>query len=84
MQLTQEQKYYIISTVENIPLFERCGVQEKLEIPFSSQQVKSWEIAEKCYTSYVWDCITLEAKNQLTQRLGLNFPELYHDILVTL
>lgn len=80
MELTNEQKDYLVETVKKIPFFERCGIKEELNLPFESAQIENWKIAYNYYTSFWWENVGIEGLNKLSAYLHDKYPKLYFGV----
>jgi hypothetical protein len=69
----------IVKRIRDINFFHNCGNILNFEPAMSIKYVESWKEAKKNYTDPNWENITLEARNNLTSFLSLNFTKEYQE-----
>ncbi|WP_217560334.1 hypothetical protein [Paenibacillus sp. GbtcB18] len=67
----------IVERISVINWFSNCGNSLKSSIDLKIINETSWKNAVKHSQSRYWEEITLEAGNELTEFLSLNFPDKY-------
>lgn len=58
-----------VRELHNIAWFSACGQPFAVPLPFSAEQVSSWEQAITLCSSQAWEDVTLDARNRLTEFL---------------
>lgn len=61
----------------SISWFDKCGIEEALDLNLEIDQVKSWDEAYLCYSDSSWEQTTLEMRNEVTSYLNTRFPNRY-------
>jgi len=59
----------IIEKISNINWFSNCGNPVSIEVLLNIVYVSNWVEAKKHYTDPIWEDVTLEARNNLTEFL---------------
>lgn len=66
-----------LERLSNIDWFSRIFEPDEISTPLDYAYVKSWDEAKPLFRSIKWEWTTNEARNALSEHVGMKFPELF-------